>query len=59
MKEDATKWDLEYFRDMLWASVGFPENYYKTTDELERIARRRKRIKTIKDIYEIDGKARD
>jgi hypothetical protein len=51
--------DIEYFKEKLLSAVGVPPKYFNTSVVLERIARRRKRIRTIKDIYNIDGKTRD
>lgn len=55
------KVDIEHFVDKLWSSVGIPDKYLSGTtnaDLLERILKRRKRIKNLKDIY-INGKTRD
>lgn len=56
--KDVTLRDLENFNDLLWAHTGIPDKY-NTSELLTSIARRRRRIKTLKDIYNIDGKARD
>jgi hypothetical protein len=60
--KDYTPRDIEYFTEKLWTSVGIPQRYLdgtKNADILESILRKRKRIRNIKDIYNIDGKARD
>jgi hypothetical protein len=59
--KDYTPRDLEHFTEKLWTSVGIPQRYLdgtKNADILERIVRKRKRIRNIKDIY-FNGKTRD
>lgn len=61
MKDEVTLRDMEHFTEMLWTSVGIPQRYLdgtKNADILERIVRKRKRIRNIKDIY-FNGKTRD
>lgn len=55
MKDEVTPRDIERFVDMLWSSVGIPEKYLSGTnaDLLERILKRRKRIKNLKYLWEI------
>ena len=61
MKDEVTPRDIEYFVEKLWSSVGVPDRYLSAetnSDMLERILRRRKRLRNLKDIY-FNGKARD
>lgn len=61
MKDEVTPKDMEHFIEKLWTSVGIPQRYLdgtKNADILERIVRKRKRIRNIKDIY-FNGKTRD
>lgn len=61
MKDEVTPRDMEHFIEKLWTSVGIPQRYLdgtKNADILERIVRKRKRIRNIKDIY-FNGKTRD
>jgi len=57
--KDYTPRDLEHFNDLLWAHTGIPDKYFNASELLTSIARRGRRIKMLKDIYNIDGKARD
>jgi hypothetical protein len=60
--KDYTSKDIEYFSYKLWENLGIPERYLagtKNADMLEMILKRRKRLRNLKDIYNIDGKARD
>lgn len=61
MKDEITPRDIEHFVDKLWSSAGIPDRYLtgtKNADMLERILKRRKRLRNLKDIY-FNGKARD
>ena len=61
MKDEVTTRDMEYFVDKLWSSSGIPDRYLSAetnADMLERILKRRKRLRNLKDIY-FNGKARD
>lgn len=61
MKDEVTPRDIERFVDKLWSSVGIPDRYLSgatNADILERILKRRKRLRNLKDIY-FNGKARD
>ena len=61
MKDEVTPRDIERFVDKLWSSTGIPDRYLSGTtnaDILERILKRRKRLRNLKDIYFI-GKAQD
>jgi len=55
MKDEVTPRDIEYFVEKLWSSVGIPERYLSgatNADMLERILRRRKRLRNLKDIHQ-------
>ena len=55
MKDEVTPRDIEYFVEKLWSSSGIPDRYLtdgtRNADMLERILRRRKRLRNLKDMY--------
>ena len=53
MNDENNEKDIEYFKEKLWSAVGVPPKYFNSSVELERLAIRRKRLKSIGYLWEI------